>query len=109
MDRKTNFKITDYKLLEKEDPKSIVIYGEKLRPPSKRITLQQKNIKVLSAKIIYKHKKGNIEFEVNRINAIKSFGEIRLHTNSVLYPGKYEVTLEYTGNFDEENLNKDNS
>lgn len=73
-------------------------------PPSKRITLNQKNTKVLNAKIIYKHIKGDIEFEVSRINHIKSFEEIRLHTNNILYPGTYVVTLEYKGELDESQL-----
>lgn len=82
----------------------LVIEGQKFPPPSKRITLHQKSIKVLGAKIIYKSKKGDIEFEVIRINRIKSFGEVRLHTNNLLYPGSYEVSLEFSGKIDEDNL-----
>jgi hypothetical protein len=98
---KLNFKITSYK---NQGHGHLFIEGQKLPPPSKRITLLQKNIKVLSAQIIHKHKKGDIEFEVIRINRVKSFGEVRLHTASMLYPGNYEIKIEYTGELEEENL-----
>jgi hypothetical protein len=102
---KKNFQATSYTITSKNKSgiSSVVIEGQKLPPPSKRITLHQKNIKVLSAKIIYKHKKGDIEFEISRINHLKSFGEVRLHTNSILYPGTYLVTLEYIGEVDSKN------
>jgi hypothetical protein len=99
------FKIENYKLLGGNgEHTSIVIIGHKMSPPSKRITLRQKDIKVSSAKIICKHKKGDVDFNVRRINHIKSFGEVRLHTNTILYPGAYEVTIEYTGKLDEKSL-----
>ena len=101
---KINFEISNYTISDNENSKKIIIEGQKLPPPSKRITLHQKNIKILSAKIIHKHKKGDIEFEVVRINHIKSFNEIRIHTNSILYPGTYILTLSYTGQIDEEQL-----
>lgn len=80
----------------------VIIEGQKFPPPSKRITLKQKNIRVKGAKIIAKTKKGDVEFEVIRINRVKSFGEVRLHTKSMLYPGVYEVTLEYYGELNKE-------
>jgi hypothetical protein len=102
---KKNFQATSYTIINqnKASVNCVVIEGQKLPPPSKRITLHQKNIKILNAKIIYKHKKGDIEFEVIRINHLKSFGEVRLHTNSILYPGTYLVTLEYIGEVDSKN------
>jgi hypothetical protein len=101
---KINFKITNYTLAEDSERKQIIIEGQKLPPPSKRITLYQPTIKVLSAKIIYKHKKGDIEYEVCRVNRLKSFGEVRLHTNTTMYPGSYIITIEYNGALNESNL-----
>jgi len=98
---KINFKIDSYEITE---PGKLIISGQKLPPPSKRITLHQKNIKIISANIIYKHKKGSIDCEVTRINQVKSFGEIRLHTSSILYPGSYELTVQYSGELDENAL-----
>jgi hypothetical protein len=102
--RKPDFKINSCTASGEGDSKQLVIEGQKLPPPSKRITLRQKNIKIIDAKIIYKHKKGDIECEIKRINRVKSFGEIRLHTNSVLYPGIYIVSLSYAGELDEKML-----
>jgi hypothetical protein len=104
MRRKLNFKIENYTISSNLNSSHLIIEGYKLPPPSKRITLSQKNIKVLSAKVVYRHKKGDIEVEVIRINAIKSFGEIRLHTESLLYPGNYHIELEYAGELDENAL-----
>lgn len=84
----------------------MAIEGQKFPPPSKRIILYQKNIKVLDAKIIYKSKKGDIEYEIARINRIKSFGEIRLHTANILYPGNYEVSIEFSGKLEEQFLKR---
>jgi hypothetical protein len=104
MRRKVNFRIDSYCISKDANKNQLVIEGYKLPPPSKRVTLHQNNIKVLGAKIIFKHKKGDIECEVIRINHLKSFGEIRLHTSSILYPGHYVVTINYTGQLNEETL-----
>jgi hypothetical protein len=104
MKKKDNFKPSAY-TIHKEDNKFFVkIEGQKLAPPSKRITFNQPGIKVLSAKIIHKHKKGDIEFEIIRINHLKSFGEVRLHVNSMLYPGSYTITMEFSGELDTSDL-----
>jgi hypothetical protein len=109
MKKKANFKPINYKSSKETGYFAVEIEGQKLPAPSKRITLKQPGIKVLSAKIIYKHKKGDSEYEVIRINHLKSFGEVRLHSNSMLYPGNYNVKIKYTGVLDESNLgeNKD--
>jgi hypothetical protein len=104
MRRKINFKVESYKVATNGDLGQLIIGGYKMPPPSKRITLHQKNIKVLDAKIVFKHKKVDVEVEVARINHLKSFGEIRIHANSVLYPGSYIITLEYKGQLDEKQL-----
>ncbi len=70
----------------------------KLAPPSKRITLNQKGVKVIKASVVFHHKKGDQVIEVSRINHIKSFEEVRIHTNQTLYPGKYTLTLEFKTN-----------
>jgi hypothetical protein len=100
---KINFNITKVEFI---NPNYVRLEGLKLPPPSKRITLHQANIKVSSAKIIYKNKKGDIEFEVSRVNHLKSFGEVRLHANNVMYPGAYVVEIEFKGKLDEEILKK---
>jgi hypothetical protein len=101
---KINFLVTDYIVVKNEHSNKLTLNGQKLPRPSKRITLNQAGIKILSAKIIFHHKKGDIEFEVSRINKIKSFGETRIHTNNILYPGNYTVEIEYRGELNEESL-----
>jgi hypothetical protein len=73
----------------------LVINGKKMPPPSKRITLNQKGLKVIKASIVYHHKKGDQTIEVMRINHIKSFQEVRIHTEQLLYPGNYTINLEF--------------
>jgi len=108
--RKINFKPTNYKLeLREQDdsgcPKYILtLEGQKLPPPSKRITLRQCNIRATKAGITAKTKRGDTVFDVVRINHLKSFREIRLHTDNILYPGTYVIEVEFTGLLDEEKL-----
>ncbi len=73
-----------------------------MAPPSKRISLHQKSIRITNAKIIHKTKKGPLEHEIIRINYLPTFQEVRIHTKQILYPGEYEVVLEYR--LSEENI-----
>src|SRR5690606_7713172 len=65
--------------------------------PSMRITLHQKDLKIKSARIIRHDSKGDQEAVVSRINLQKKFDEVRLHSDSMLYPGRYTVALEFSG------------
>src|SRR5690349_13286830 len=76
----------------------VVITGRKVGRPSQRITLHQKDLKIKSAKIIKHDKKaGPSEIEIDRINTHKSFDELRLHTKDQLFPGEYEIHIEFSG------------
>lgn len=75
----------------------VKITGQKLPPPSKRITLHQKGLKVTGAKIIRHDKKGDQEFEVVRINHLPTMRQARLHTKETLFPGHYEITVFFGG------------
>lgn len=77
---------------------TVTITGRKTGRPSQRLTFHQKFLKVTDAKILVKDKKGEREVPVKRINIQKSFDEVRLHTDDMLYPGAYTITLEYQGN-----------
>lgn len=82
--------------LETSDGRSrLIITGKKIGPPSKRITLHQKGLKVTSAKIIRQDKRGPTEHEVIRINHLPTFEQVRLHTAGMLYPGPYVIELIY--------------
>lgn len=75
----------------------VVISGRKAGRPAERLTFHQKDLKIKSAKIIKHDKKGEQEIAVSRINNHKSFDEVRLHSEAMIYPGNYTVTLEFSG------------
>jgi aminopeptidase N len=76
---------------------NVVISGHKISRPSRRITFHQKGLKIKSAKIINLSKPGSPEIQLDRINIHNSFGEVRLHTKGVLYPGRYRIKMEFAG------------
>lgn len=76
---------------------NIVIQGQKIGRPSQRITLHQKDLKVTSATISRHDKKGTQEFAVVRISHHKSYDEVRIHTEELLYAGTYTLTLSFSG------------
>lgn len=78
---------------------SVSVTAQKTSRPSKRLTLHQKDLKIISATIIYSDKKGlKTDIKVTRINTHNSFDEVRLHTNDTLYPGSYKITINFEGN-----------
>src|SRR5665213_293727 len=76
---------------------TVVISGEKVGRPSQRLTFHQNKIKVTAADIIYHDKKGDREITVSRINNQKAYDEVRLHSSTMLYPGRYTIKLTFTG------------
>ena len=72
-----------------------VIEGKKTGRPSQRITLHQHGLKITSATIVKHDKKGDTELAVTRINNQNTLQEVRLHTEGIVYPGDYTVTLEF--------------
>ena len=89
------FTALSYQINIKPEQNIVQIEGVKLKPPSRRLTFYQKNLKILSAKITYQHKKGDQEMEIERINHIKSFEQVRLHSSQIMYPGTYHLELVY--------------
>lgn len=76
---------------------AIKIIGKKVGRPTKRITLHQKNLKILTAKIT-KHAKSSVqEIEVIRVNSHEGYDEVRLHTKEIIYPGLYTIEIIYDG------------
>ncbi len=76
----------------------VKIKGRKTGRPSQRITLHQKDLKIISAKLTHLGKKDErTELSLDRINTQKSFDEVRLHCEKMVYPGEYEIELEFSG------------
>ncbi|MDB5186071.1 MAG: putative Aminopeptidase [Candidatus Saccharibacteria bacterium] len=76
---------------------AVTITGQKTGRPSQRITFHQKGLTVVSATITKHDKKGDQTISVARISHHKGFDEVRLHTETMLYPGSYTVTMQFTG------------
>ncbi|HEY5667635.1 MAG TPA: M1 family metallopeptidase [Candidatus Saccharimonadales bacterium] len=96
------FQPSNYKLELTPDAESmtvsgmVVITGHKAGRPSQRITLHQHDLKVTQATIARHDKKTTREVPVTRIAHHGSFDEVRLHTDELLYPGQYTLTLRFT-------------
>ncbi len=75
----------------------VTVEGKKVGRPSQRITFHQKDLKFSSAKIIKHDKKQDLEITVSRINAQKTYEEVRLHSDEMIYPGAYSVELSFSG------------
>ncbi len=76
---------------------SVVIDGHKRGRPSKRLTLHQKNLKILNATVYLSTKNGQEKLIPSRINSHKSYEELRLHFDKLLYPGKYRIEIDFDG------------
>jgi aminopeptidase N len=74
-----------------------VITGRKTGRPSRRITFHQKGLKIKSARIFKNDNKGRLELDLDRINLHDSFDEVRLHSKQQLFPGEYEIHMEFFG------------
>lgn len=94
------FRPAKYSLTISEGNCRLIIEGQKIGPPSKRITFHQKGLKITAAKIIRNDRRGPTEHDVVRINHLPTFEQVRLHTAGTLYPGVYVIELNYQLNPD---------
>jgi aminopeptidase N len=97
------FRPANYKLELEPDVESLAISGnveisgQKAGRPSQRITFHQKGLKIKSARLVRHDKKGDEEIPITRINHQNSLDEVRLHAESMLYPGSYTVQMTFSG------------
>lgn len=75
----------------------VTIQGKKTGRPSQRLTFHQKGLNITKATLVKHDKKGDTELSIARINNQNSFDEVRLHTESLVYPGVYTVKVEFEG------------
>jgi aminopeptidase N len=75
----------------------VTIRGKKVGRPAKRLTFHQKGLKITSATVVKRDKKGARPVAISRINNQKSFDEVRLHAGEMIYPAEYTVTLKFEG------------
>lgn len=76
---------------------SVVITGKKSGPPSQRLTLHQKKLKINQVSVEHETKQGTKKVEIDRVNKHNSLDELRLHSKSLLYPGSYRITISFSG------------
>lgn len=76
---------------------TVVIDGDKVGRPSQRITFHQKDLHISSVTVTRIDKRGKREVPIKRVNTHASFDEVRLHSDELLYPGAYSITIEFSG------------
>jgi len=76
---------------------SVSIKGKKVGRPSQRLTFHQNGLTITNAQVVKYDKKGEQQITINRINNQNTLQEVRLHADSMLYPGDYLVTMEFKG------------
>ncbi len=76
---------------------TVIISGENVYKPSHRLTFHQSGLKITKVHVTRHDKKVDQVMTVDRINTHDNFDEVRIHTKEMLYPGKYTVTLEFSG------------
>lgn len=79
----------------------VIIEGQKVGRPSKRLTFHQKGLKITAAKMVRHDKKGEQKMVIDRINHHDSLNEVRLHSAAMTYPGSYVITLDFKGKIQE--------
>lgn len=76
---------------------SVIVNGQKTGRPSQRLIFHQNGLVVSKAHVTKHDKKGDHVVTIDRINNHKKFDEVRLHAASMMYPGHYTVTMEFSG------------
>lgn len=93
---KLNIKISEDKL---SFSGSVTISGNKKGRPSERITLHQKGLKISNVKVQHTDRKSiTKDIEIKRVVLQNSLDEIRLHSESTIYPGNYVISMDFSGN-----------
>lgn len=75
----------------------VKISGQKTGRPSQRLVLHQKDLRITKATLTQREKNGQREISLDRINHHQGYNEVRLHSSDMIYPGHYEIELEYEG------------
>ncbi len=99
----TQFQPKKYLLDITVDPENMTFYGTVIinglssGRPSQRLTFHQNGLTIKSAHITKHDKKGDVSVVPDRINHHSKYNEVRLHAKTMLYPGHYTVTMEFSG------------
>ncbi len=76
----------------------VTIIGKKIGRPSKRLTLHQKELKCSHISVTHTDKKKTVhEVPISRTVSHDNYDELRIHTDTMLYPGEYEIKIHFSG------------
>ncbi len=75
----------------------VVISGYKVGATSNRLTFHQLGLKITNAKVVSRSKTGDKTLYIKRLNYQQKFDEIRIHFDSKIRSGEYEIELEFIG------------
>lgn len=75
----------------------ITLTGRKVGRPSKRLTFHQNGLKITEASAVKHDKNGDKTVPLSRLVHHKSYDEIRLHSDELLYPGSYTIEMKFEG------------
>ncbi len=75
----------------------VIITGKKTGRVNKRFTFHQKDLTISSATIDKLDKNNLVRVPISRINHHNTLNEIRLHSNDLIYPGNYQITMNFSG------------
>ncbi|HEU4914495.1 MAG TPA: M1 family metallopeptidase [Candidatus Saccharimonadales bacterium] len=103
------FQPGSYRIELNPDPESmrlegtVVITGQRIGRPSQRLTFHQHGLKIIEATVTKQDKKtkSDLDVPISRISHHASFDEVRLHSDSQLFPGLYTITMRFTGKVQE--------
>lgn len=76
---------------------TVKIKGRKIGRPSQRITLHAKDLTITKIDLVRSDKTGSRKIIVSRMVEHKSYDELRIHTEELLYPGEYQISIEFRG------------
>jgi hypothetical protein len=91
------FSLADLQINPTGDQVEVILQGERSGKPSKRFTLHGSGFKVNEASVQSETKHKSVDFQIERINYLPTFQEIRIHTKNLQYPGPYKIRLMLTG------------
>jgi hypothetical protein len=91
------FSLKEYEVKQSGELVEVTFFGQRTGKPSKRFTLYGGDLKIKEAFIQSESKNKVVNFEVERINYLPTFNEMRIHTKNLQYPGIYTIKLLVAG------------
>jgi len=75
----------------------VIIKGQKVGRPSKRLTFHQKGLNITEVIVTRQNKDSLEDIKISRVNKHAKFNELRIHSDELIYPGQYAISIKFTG------------